>query len=831
MNYQFTDLVDIACFRSLLKSFYEATGILHGLVDADNNIISAIGWQDVCTDFHRTSPCSNERCLESNLYLAEHLGEGAFVGYRCKNGLMDYATPIVIEGQQLATLYFGQLLHEAPDMEFFRQLAKECGFNEENYLAAIRKVPVIPRERIQPIMDFYVQLAQILARSGLDRMKELEAEQRLVDLNRNLAQLVDERTGELAAKNTTLTAEIADRRITEHALHNSQIQLQAILDSSPVGVGWSNADGTIEYINQKFIDLFGYTMEDIPTLEHWYLLAYPDSTFRDQVIGSWRRKVALAKETGSQAPELEAPIVCKDGSIRHVIIAVSWVGERRLVNFSDISDRWLVEQREHARNSILESIATGASIQQILRAIVDIVEAESPSWICSILLLDREGKRLRIGAAPGLPDFYNQAVDGLEIGDGVGSCGTAAATMKRVIVADITTHPYWANFRDLAVQAGLAACWSEPILSSKGRLLGTFAIYHRHVCTPNDSDLQLIGHVANLASIAIDHHLADEELERQAHTDYLTELSNRRYFMLQAEAELVRAERYLKPFSLFMFDIDYFKAVNDTYGHKTGDIVLQKLAVNLRHILREVDIIGRLGGEEFAVILPETDSDEAWEVAERLRKLIEDTVVETETGELLSITVSIGVATLSKQSPDIETLLKQADAALYAAKKNGRNQVQMASVPTPPLQAQLLSAHSVKLSWHADYDSHHGLLDEQHRSLFDHANQLLDQVVTACPAEQLHARLTALIDEIDQHFQDEEAIFSQTEFPNASKHRASHRQLSDKATLLLKHVHADSLGISKLQHFLLHELIAEHMLKEDREFFIYLQLGRKLTPD
>ncbi|MEJ2463955.1 MAG: PocR ligand-binding domain-containing protein, partial [Candidatus Thiodiazotropha sp.] len=99
MNYRFTDLVDIEAFREMLKSFYEATGILHGLVDAENNVISAIGWQEACTDFHRVCPVSKGRCEESNRRLAEEAGtqDKTYVGGLCLNGLMDYASPIVIE--------------------------------------------------------------------------------------------------------------------------------------------------------------------------------------------------------------------------------------------------------------------------------------------------------------------------------------------------------------------------------------------------------------------------------------------------------------------------------------------------------------------------------------------------------------------------------------------------------------------------------------------------------------------------------------------------------------------------------------------------------------
>lgn len=821
MDYRFTDLVDIEAFRAMLKSFFEATGILHGLVDADNQIISAIGWQEACTDFHRVKPCSNARCLESNCYLAEHLGEGAFVGYACKNGLMDYATPIVVEGKQLATLYFGQLFHEPPDMEYFRSQARECGFDEVRYLEAIRKVPIVPKERIEPIMAFYVQLAQMLARSGLDRLRERESEQRLAELNEELAFRVGERTAELAAKNSLLSAEVAEHRHTEQALRASQAQLQAILDSAPIGIGWSDSDGKVEYINRRFVELFGYDMNDIPTVDDWYRLAYPDESFRNGVVADWANRVAAARSSGEKAPELEVPIVCKDGSMRRVIISVSWVGGRRLVNFSDITDRWLVEQRDHARNSILELIATGASLTRILNAIVRNVEAERPGMIGSILLLDRDGWHLRFGAAPNLPDFYNQAIDGMEIGDGIGSCGTAAATMKRVIVTDIMNHPYWADFKDLAAQAGLASCWSEPILSSKSRVLGTFGLYHREPRAPDEGDLQLIGFAANLASIAIEHHQADEELERQAHTDFLTELANRRFFLEQAESELARALRYQKPLSLFMFDIDHFKAINDGYGHKTGDMVLQNLAAILRLSLREVDFVGRLGGEEFAVMLPETDTDDALDAAERLRTAIASARMPTESGRQLSITVSIGVATLNETSADIETLLKHADDALYLAKNSGRNQVRLATAASkssihPPVNL-------VKLVWHNGYECGHAVIDDQHRALFRQANDLLAAILAQCPTDEVIGKIEALIVDIGRHFLDEEAIFNAAGFPGAIEHVAIHNQIIDNAKVLVKHFRADQLTLGELFHYLVYELITEHMLREDRLFFPYLQ--------
>jgi diguanylate cyclase (GGDEF)-like protein/PAS domain S-box-containing protein len=165
------------------------------------------------------------------------------------------------------------------------------------------------------------------------------------------------------------------------------------------------------------------------------------------------------------------------------------------------------------------------------------------------------------------------------------------------------------------------------------------------------------------------------ELKRQAHIDHLTGVSNRGYFMIQAEQELNRAVRYDNSLSLYMLDIDFFKKVNDSYGHKIGDLVLVKLAEVCRQTLREVDIIGRVGGEEFVILLPETDLAEATEVAERLRESIAISRVPLEGGLPLHFTVSIGVTSLISKDDNLDVLLNRADMALYKAKESGRNRV------------------------------------------------------------------------------------------------------------------------------------------------------------
>lgn len=166
-----------------------------------------------------------------------------------------------------------------------------------------------------------------------------------------------------------------------------------------------------------------------------------------------------------------------------------------------------------------------------------------------------------------------------------------------------------------------------------------------------------------------------EELRHLATVDGLTGLFNRRHFLELCERELQRARRYRLDVALLMLDADLFKTINDTYGHDVGDEVLQVIARLCQHQMRDADIVGRLGGEEFAILLPQTGLPDALGVAERLRKVIAQTTQPLLDGRMLRFTVSIGVGAGAAQTITLQKLLKIADRALYTAKRRGRNQV------------------------------------------------------------------------------------------------------------------------------------------------------------
>ena len=186
--------------------------------------------------------------------------------------------------------------------------------------------------------------------------------------------------------------------------------------------------------------------------------------------------------------------------------------------------------------------------------------------------------------------------------------------------------------------------------------------------------------VLSLAVDVTERRRIDKELQASATTDSLTDLPNRRQFLARLREEFLRVQRLdNQQSSVLMLDLDLFKEVNDTYGHAAGDAVLRHFAQQMRNAIRKIDTAGRLGGEEFAVIMPGADSVAARASAERLREIVAKTPL-VQDGETIPLTVSIGVATIEPCDRNDGTTLIRADGALYRAKRNGRNRVEVAEI-------------------------------------------------------------------------------------------------------------------------------------------------------
>ncbi|NOQ65313.1 MAG: diguanylate cyclase, partial [Methyloprofundus sp.] len=202
------------------------------------------------------------------------------------------------------------------------------------------------------------------------------------------------------------------------------------------------------------------------------------------------------------------------------LLAETELNEQNEILDQEIKERKQVESELRSRtdelalhNDILQLIGEGTQLKYILKLLVQEIERLHPKMLCSILLLDVTAKYLKVAAAPSFPDFYNQAIDGIKIGESVGSCGAAAFSKKQVIVENIQQHPYWQAYRELARKAGLASCWSRPIFNSNTKqVLGAFAIYHHQPSKPTAIELEMIKRYTNLAALAIEQDYADQEL-------------------------------------------------------------------------------------------------------------------------------------------------------------------------------------------------------------------------------------------------------------------------------------------------------------------------------
>jgi diguanylate cyclase (GGDEF)-like protein/PAS domain S-box-containing protein len=352
----------------------------------------------------------------------------------------------------------------------------------------------------------------------------------------------------------------------------------------------------------------------------------------------------------------------------------------------DVTERRLADLLREGQAQILQMIAMSAPLEDVLDRLMRLVESQLNGIIGSVLLLDETGSRLRHGAAPSLPEAYTKAIDGVRIGPKVGSCGTAAHRREAVFVADIMTDPLWADYKDLAAAHGLRSCWSTPILSHQDVVLGTFAMYSKDVREPTDTEMRLIDVATRIAGIAIERKLAEDRIHFMATHDSLTGLPNRALLNDRLSQALLQAQRYDHWVTVLFVDLDNFKLVNDSLGHNAGDELLKTVARRMVGCVRATDTVVRLGGDEFVILLLDQpkSADMISVTAQKIRAAIAEPV-RLESHDL-SVASSMGIANYPSDGADADTLLANADAAMYRAKEIGRDNFQFY---TPELNARV----------------------------------------------------------------------------------------------------------------------------------------------
>ena len=434
-----------------------------------------------------------------------------------------------------------------------------------------------------------------------------------------------------------LERDITQRQQAETALRESEEKFRRLFKVVPIPLCFANAQGVLIDINDRFVQVFGYTLDDVPTLNEWWLLAYPDENYRTWVVATWNAAVQKSARDGSDIASVEYRVTGKDGKVRIVEIFGITLSGSFLATFVDITERKQAEAELNQLNIALEEAQRLAKVGSWDWEIA----TDTVTW-------SKELYRI-LDCDPAQPAPTYQQHSQLY----------TAASMARLEAAVTQAITYGIPYEvELArIQPDGSSQWiigrGEPEYDAQRRIVGL-----RGTC-----------------SDVTEHHRLEEALHEQTIRDPLTGLFNRRYLDETLPRELHRCQRNGEPLAVAMLDIDHFKHFNDAYGHNAGDAVLRAMGDLLKGFLRTSDIACRYGGEELTLILPGSTLNDAQTRLDNLRQAIMKLRIIYKNDDLPTITVSMGVADAGTQEVDAAALLGRADAALYQAKAGGRNQV------------------------------------------------------------------------------------------------------------------------------------------------------------
>ena len=192
MKSNITELIDFSKIDILLESFNNSTGFVTAILDLDGNVLSKSGWRQICTEFHRKDTATAQNCLISDTILANKMAEGEkYHFYKCMNGLVDVAMPIMLNGEHVANLFTGQFFVEEPDIEFFRKQARKYGFDEEKYLDYLNKVPVVSEDRVKANLDFLHLMTQFISERSVEKEELRSAKEQAEETNANISAIIE----------------------------------------------------------------------------------------------------------------------------------------------------------------------------------------------------------------------------------------------------------------------------------------------------------------------------------------------------------------------------------------------------------------------------------------------------------------------------------------------------------------------------------------------------------------------------------------------------------------------------------------------------------------
>lgn len=420
----------------------------------------------------------------------------------------------------------------------------------------------------------------------------------------------------------------------------------------------------IVQINRAFTSLFGYTAEESIGKGPSELLASPrtDKSLLDKLrtktqdwLGVHGDILTLTKEGRDVWVRFSVNPIFDERNNEHI--------KNYVVVLSDVTEERLIQDLER---DALEALTSSLSFNELGNFLCRRIEAIVPDVLVSVCRV--EDNKLRPWAAPSFHDSYGSDWEGVEIGEGVAGCGTAAFRGEQVMVDDIETNPLWEPYKHQILPHGLRACWTYPIKQRDGRVLGTFAFYFRQGLKPNTFLEHIADASIHLCTLAIEREDNRRQMARVVRFDALTGLPNRSYMHCHVDDLLASSSQKIGFFNL---DLDHFKDINDMFGHAAGDQVLVAMANRLQSWIRSDEFISRTETDQFVIVIPNFDVSRASALASQVLSIVREPI--NISGHRLSLSASLGISQYPEGGATREVLLTNAMNAMYKAKKSGGN--------------------------------------------------------------------------------------------------------------------------------------------------------------
>ncbi|MFP8967904.1 EAL domain-containing protein [Pokkaliibacter sp. CJK22405] len=428
----------------------------------------------------------------------------------------------------------------------------------------------------------------------------------------------------------------------------------------------TNAAWQVMYINPGFTKMFGFSNDDFLGGTPTQILApYAErgqvEELRTQLLEgkSFHSEELVYTREGHRlwCSITTNPVMNEHGELAHVLAVLTDITYPKI--------------HEVLQNRMLASIIREDSLESMMNQFCHEVEVLAPDVRVAVIRVD-DKYIMHPVAGPSLGKGFLSSIEGIKAEDGLGTCGTAIVRGETTLSEDIETDELWEGIRHLALDEGLRACWSIPVMSSSGRALGSFAFYYRSPRSPSPLHRKIAEIGSHLCSVALEREEARQHIRQLAFYDSLTGLPNRSLLFARADQALATARRQQQPLSVFFIDLDHFKRVNDSLGHPAGDELLRTIAKRLNEGRRGEDIVARLSGDEFVMILPQCSRENAISLTNVLTQRLTEPCYLANTPLVPS--ASIGVSIFPEDGEDFQALLHNADTAMYRAKHQGRCQ-------------------------------------------------------------------------------------------------------------------------------------------------------------